>query len=72
MKVQGMPPETERAIQRVLQDFIWDGKSTPCIALNTLEWTLEEGGMNLLNIKARNEAMTLCGQHCTLTSPQPV
>ena len=58
-KVQGMPPDIEAAIQRIIQNFLWDSESTPRIAPRTLERPLDEGGLNLLNIKARNEAIDI-------------
>ena len=58
-KVQGMPLKTVCALQKVIQEFIWDGERTPRIAPSTLELPLEEGGLNLLNIKSRNEAIEI-------------
>lgn len=58
-KVQGMPKEIEKAFQKLIQDFIWDGERAPRIALETLELPLDEGGLNLLNIRTRNEAIDI-------------
>ena len=58
-KVQGMPPGTENAIQKLIQEFMWDGENTPRIAPGILELPLEEGGLNLLSVKARNEAIEI-------------
>lgn len=56
-KVQGMPEETANVIQKLLQNFLWDGETVPRIAPSTLQLPLEEGGLNLLNVKMRNEAI---------------
>jgi hypothetical protein len=56
-KVQGMPPHIEDAIQKIIQEFIWDGENTPQISMNTLHCPLHEGGLNLLNIRACNKAI---------------
>ena len=58
-KVQGMPQEIETVIQRIIQEFLWDSKAKPRITLGTLELLLDEGGLNLLNVKTRNEAIEL-------------
>jgi exonuclease III len=58
-KLQGMPRRTEAAIQKMIQDFIWDGERAPRIALETLELPLEKGGLNLLNMRTRNEAIDI-------------
>ena len=58
-KVQGMPPRIEKALQKIIQNFLWESEGTPCIALDTLELPLEEGGLNLLNIKSRNETIEI-------------
>ena len=58
-KVQGMPPEVERTIQKIIQNFLWESEATPRIAPSTLELPIEQGGLNLLNIKARNEAINI-------------
>jgi hypothetical protein len=54
-----MPHCTEIAIQKIIQDLIWEGGCTPLIALSTLELPPKEGGLNLLNIKIRNEAIDI-------------
>lgn len=57
--VQGMPKYAEKALQRIIRNFIWDGKKAPPINMETLYRPVEEGGINLLDIKARNEAILL-------------
>ena len=45
-KVQGMPSKTEKVIQKIIQEFLWDGESAPYIALETLKLPLDEGGLD--------------------------
>ena len=45
-KVQGMPSKTEKVIQKIIQQFLWDGESAPYIALETLKLPLDEGGLD--------------------------
>ena len=56
-KAQGMPTDIEQALTRILRDFLWEDDSSPRIALGTLHQPVEQGGLNLLDVKARNEAI---------------
>ena len=58
-KVQGMPPRIEDAIQKIIQEFIWDNEPIPRLKPTILELPLEEGGLNLLSVKTRNEAIEI-------------
>jgi ribonuclease HI len=58
-KAQGMPTEIENALTKIIRDFLWDDDSSPRIALGTLYQPTEQGGLNLLDIKARNEAIKI-------------
>ena len=58
-KAQGMPPHIEVAITKIIRDFIWDNDEHPRITLEHLHRPLKEGGLNLLNIEAQNEAIEL-------------
>ena len=58
-KAQGMPTHIENAITKMTQDFIWDESTSPRMALEHLYRPLEEGGLSILNISARNEAIEL-------------
>ena len=49
----------EEALTRMIRDFIWDDGINPRIALENLYCPMDKGGLNLLNIKARNEAIEL-------------
>lgn len=50
-KVQGMPKHIEKATTKMIRDFIWKDDSSLRIALDMLQRPIEEGGLNLLNIK---------------------
>ena len=54
-----MPQEIETVIQRIIQEFLWDSEAKPRIAPGTLELPLDKGGLNLLNVKTRNEAIEI-------------
>ena len=58
-KAQGMPPHIEEALRKIIRDFVWDNDIHPRIALDYLYYPLNEGGLNLLDLKARNEAIEL-------------
>ena len=58
-KAQGMPPHIETALTKIIRDFIWDNDGRQRIALEYLHSPLDQGGLNLLDIKARNEAIEL-------------
>ena len=58
-KAQGMPPEIEKAITQIIRDYLREDGSSPRIALEILCQPIERGGINLLDIKARNEAIEL-------------
>lgn len=58
-KAQGMPHHIEDAIAKITRDFIWDNDIHPRIAMEYMHKPLSEGGLNLLDIRARNEAIEL-------------
>ncbi|KAJ7615150.1 hypothetical protein DFH06DRAFT_1013660, partial [Mycena polygramma] len=57
-KVQGMPAEIEKKLERRIRNFLWDDKATIPINKETVYAPIEMGGRNLLDIIARNEAIT--------------
>ena len=57
--VQGMPPNVKKRLSKLISDFTWDNRSSHPINLPTLDKPLNEGGLKLLNLKARNEAIEL-------------
>ncbi|KAG2087608.1 uncharacterized protein F5147DRAFT_588031 [Suillus discolor] len=58
-KAQGMPKSIENAITKIIRNFIWDGKTTSPISMGQLEHPIAEGGLGLLNVKVRNEAIDI-------------
>ena len=58
-KAQGMPPHIEAAITKIIRNIIWDNDEHLRIAPEHLQRPLKEGGLNLLDIEARNEAIEL-------------
>ena len=57
-RVQGMPKSVEERIVRIIRDFMWAG-SRPMVDMDTLCSKRENGGLNLLDIATRNEAIDL-------------
>lgn len=57
-RVQGMSPEIERRLAQRITSFMWDEKSS-MVNAETLRAPLIDGGKNLLDIGARNEAIEL-------------
>jgi len=58
-QAQGMPPHIEKAITKIIRDFIWEESMNPRIVLRYLHQPIEEGGLNLLDINTRNEAIEI-------------
>jgi hypothetical protein len=54
-----MPPHIEEAITKIICDFVWDNNIHPRISLEYLHRPLNNGGLNLLDIKVCNEAIEL-------------
>ncbi|OJT05923.1 LINE-1 reverse transcriptase -like protein [Trametes pubescens] len=58
-KAQGMPKSVEAAISRMIADFMWNGDKKPRVARSTLHAPVSGGGLNVLHIGARNDAIDL-------------
>ena len=58
-KAQGMPQKIEETLTKMVRDFMWEESTNPKIALETLHRPPEVGGLNLLDIKARNDAIEI-------------
>ena len=58
-QAQGMPKHIEDTLIKITRKFIWDKNIIPRIALSYLYYPIEEGGLNLLDIRARNEAIEI-------------
>ncbi|KAF9266933.1 hypothetical protein L218DRAFT_1066742, partial [Marasmius fiardii PR-910] len=57
-KVQGMPKDVEAKLVKRIHNFLWDDKNGRTINRETLYAPLE-GGKNILDLEARNEAIDL-------------
>lgn len=66
-KVQGMPSSVEDEFVRIIRDFVSDGKKSSPIKPETLFEPIREGGIKLLDIKSRNEAIELTWVQSYLT-----
>ncbi|KAJ8455816.1 hypothetical protein ONZ51_g12320 [Trametes cubensis] len=58
-KAQGMPPEVEAKVEKLTSDFVWGPGKKATINRDTLMLPVSQGGLNMLDIKARNEAIEL-------------
>ncbi|KAJ7172986.1 hypothetical protein C8R43DRAFT_874076, partial [Mycena crocata] len=58
-KVQGMPEDVEKKLERRIRSFLWGEKKSPSINKETIYAPANMGGRNLLDIVARNEAITV-------------
>ncbi|KAI0054455.1 hypothetical protein BV25DRAFT_1784342, partial [Artomyces pyxidatus] len=58
-KVQGTPPAIEKKLMKIIRDFMWGPIHTPPINSKTLSLPREQGGLKVLDIQARNEAIQL-------------
>jgi len=65
-KAQGMPKNIEIALTKTMRNFIWNKEKTSPINLEQLQKPKAEGGINLLDIKARNEAIEVTWLHSYL------
>ncbi len=56
---QGMPTHIKTALKRIISSFMWDDDFSPQIVSDTLSSPITRGGLNLLNIEVRNEAIDI-------------
>jgi hypothetical protein len=56
-QVQGMPQAIQKKLKRQIRDFLWDQKPYSPVNADTLYVPIEEGGKNVLDIQARNQAI---------------
>jgi hypothetical protein len=59
MMAQGMPPNIEDMLTKMIRKFMWAANSSPRLALEILQSPVEAGGLNLLDIKVCNEAIEI-------------
>lgn len=58
-RVQVMPGSVQKKIVEIIRDFVWKGKKHPRVRADTLYKPVKEGGLDLLDVEARNEAIDL-------------
>jgi len=58
-QAQGMPKDTAEILDKMISTFIWKDDSSPRIAGETLRRPINQGGLDLLNLEARNEAIDI-------------
>ncbi len=55
-QVQGMPNEV---LSKIIKDFMWDDNSSPQIANKALIKPISKGGLDLLDLEARNDVINI-------------
>ncbi|KAI1782546.1 hypothetical protein LXA43DRAFT_905491, partial [Ganoderma leucocontextum] len=55
--VNGMPKDVEKRMEKILRDFLWDGKKIGYMRYDEVIMPKEDGGLNMPDIRARNEAI---------------
>jgi ribonuclease HI len=58
-KVQGIPETALKTLENLIRNFAWTGENKPTIAMSHMSNTASKGGMKVLDIYARNEAIQL-------------
>lgn len=58
-QVQGMPDHIERTLSKRAIDFVWNESKARPINMETLYAPVENGGLNLMNLAWRNEAISI-------------
>ncbi len=73
-RAQGMPLEIEKKLVGMIALFVWNGDRHPRIERETLYKPIDEGGLNLLDVEARNEAVDLIWlrEYLNLTPIRPL
>jgi len=56
---QGMPEHYVEYLTRRIRTFLWNTEATPPIAMEFLSEPLSQGGRKILDIKARNNAISI-------------
>jgi len=54
-----MPEDTAEILDKMISTFIWKDDSSPKIAEETLRRPINQGGLDLLNLEARNKAINI-------------
>ena len=59
-KAQGMPSSIQEALTKEIRNFMWDDTNhIPRLGMTHLSYTKDIGGLKLLNLKTRNEAIEI-------------
>ena len=58
-KAQGMPDNITETLTNMIKNFIWDNMPNPRLALPALHDRKNKGGIELLNLRHRNDAIEL-------------
>ncbi|KAI0342568.1 hypothetical protein BDW22DRAFT_1299598, partial [Trametopsis cervina] len=58
-KVQGMPAHVEMQIRRITRNFVWKDANASPVGMDTLFLPIRDGGIKLVDIQTRNEAIEL-------------
>ncbi|EIW55710.1 uncharacterized protein TRAVEDRAFT_77783, partial [Trametes versicolor FP-101664 SS1] len=58
-RAQTMPPAVEQTLERAVSEFVWKNGGRPTVSMAVLQDPLESGGLNLLDVRARNDAIDL-------------
>jgi hypothetical protein len=58
-KAQGMPKHIEKRLEKTMMNFVWNDINTHTVSKAQLSRPLQEGGINLLDVKVRNQAIEL-------------
>jgi hypothetical protein len=58
-KAQGMPDNVSATLAKIMRDFIWENTSKPRLALGNLQERKVSGGIELVNLENRNDAIEL-------------
>ncbi|KAJ7131491.1 hypothetical protein C8R43DRAFT_837046, partial [Mycena crocata] len=58
-QVNGMPKEVEKLLIKKQRDFIWAGKKSSPVQKEMLQAPIDEGGKNIFDLEARNQAIQL-------------
>ncbi|KAH9847173.1 hypothetical protein C2E23DRAFT_706940, partial [Lenzites betulinus] len=66
--VQRMPPSVTKRFEKLMRDYVWDDKKHVPIATETLIRDVEKGGIGLLDLEARNEAIEVVWLRDYMTS----
>ena len=57
--MQGMPSKYEDYLNKRIRSFLWNSDTPPPMATQLLSESHQKGGINVLDIKARNEAINI-------------